>query len=146
MGDNVSLSFTHTRAHDLSSLLVSCAAPYLEKHLEFLNDVTETLLKQQNDAAYALRRQQQAARQREEWIARRRAENEARAAAGLDLLPEEDHSLHFFREQQQKRRDGDNLDSLLISAQIGTYCEQVNKFAGASAGKLFLAGQMQKLA
>jgi len=34
------------------------------------------------------------------------------------------------------------LESLLISNQVNTYCDQINKFAGQSFGKLFL---MQRL-
>ncbi len=106
--------------------------------------MVDSLLKAQNDATYHARRATQMARQKEEWIARRRAENEARAASGLDALPEEDPSMPFFRQHTERGGKGDPLDSLLISAQIGTYCEQVNKFAGSSASKLFLAGQFAK--
>jgi hypothetical protein len=37
----------------------------------------------------------------------------------------------------------DRLASLLVANQIDQYCSQVHQFAGASFGKLFLAGQLQ---
>lgn len=36
------------------------------------------------------------------------------------------------------------MESLLISNQISAYCSQINKFAGSSFEKLFLAGSLQK--
>ncbi|CAN0304560.1 unnamed protein product [Discosporangium mesarthrocarpum] len=36
------------------------------------------------------------------------------------------------------------MESLLISNQINAYCSQINKFAGSSFEKLFLAGSLQK--
>ena len=36
------------------------------------------------------------------------------------------------------------MESLLISNQISAYCTQINKFAGSSFEKLFLAGSLQK--
>ena len=38
----------------------------------------------------------------------------------------------------------DRMASLLVANQIGQYCTQVNRFAGNSFGKLFLAGALQK--
>ena len=73
-----------------------------------------------------------------------RAENEVRKAAGEEALPEEDPSLPFFRPVQQDSRQKDPLDILLMSAQVNNYCSQVNKFAGQSFGKLFLASSLHK--
>lgn len=36
------------------------------------------------------------------------------------------------------------MEGLLISNQISAYCSQINKFAGSSFEKLFLAGSLQK--
>ena len=45
--------------------------PFLEKHLEFLTDVTDGLLRSQLDVSAVQRRMEGQRRQREEWIARR---------------------------------------------------------------------------
>ena len=71
-------------------------------------------------------------------VARQRAENEERVARGEDPLPEvPDPSHPAFRPIPEDAR-ADKLDSLLISAQLSTYCDQVNSFAGLVFGKLFL--------
>jgi translation initiation factor 3 subunit H len=36
------------------------------------------------------------------------------------------------------------MESLLIANQIRSYCDQVDSFAGAGFGKLFLAGGLHK--
>ena len=153
---------------DISRLDLS-SGPYLEKHLEFLTDVTDALLKASYDSAGYQRRLDVQKRQREEWIARRvrvgwegvggfvalcvppqpltlptfppfqRAENELRRANGEPVLPEEDLTLPFFRTLQDSRSGRDPLDSVLMAAQVANYCGQVNKFAGSAFGKLFLA-------
>jgi translation initiation factor 3 subunit H len=59
-------------------------------------------------------------------------------------LPEEDASLPIFRPLPELRNAKDPLDTLLLSAQISNYCGQVNRFAGQSFGKIFLAGSLHK--
>lgn len=95
------------------------------------------------DSTMAARRAEGARRQREEWVTRRRAENEARRSVGQEPLPEEDPSLPFFRPTADARAR-DPLDALLMSSQIATYAGQVNRFAGATFGKLFLAQSLRK--
>jgi len=74
-----------------------------------------------------------------------RADNDARRRAGEPLLPEEDPSLPFFRPLPEVRGGKEaSLDSLLLSAQIASYCGEVSKVAGSSFGKLYLAGALQK--
>lgn len=92
----------------------------------------------------AARRADGQRRQREEWVARRRVENEARRSAGLEALPEEDPSLPFFKPYTDPRGGNrDPLDSLLMAAQISNYAGQVNRFAGQTFGKLFLAQSLR---
>jgi len=38
----------------------------------------------------------------------------------------------------------DRLDALLITAQVGAYCHEINNFAGQSFSKLFLAGKLNE--
>jgi hypothetical protein len=80
-------------------------------------------------------------RQREEWLRLRRKENEKRRAEGLEALPETDASLAFFKPVAD-RSGREPLDTLLLSAQISSYCSSVNKFADQSFGKLFLASHL----
>jgi hypothetical protein len=56
-----------------------------------------------------------------------REENELRRSQGDPLLPEEDPTLPFFRPLPEQRTARDPLDLLLMSAQISSYCGQVNK-------------------
>ena len=61
-----------------------------------------------------------------------------RTQRGEDPLPEEDLSKIFKPLIPPSR-----LDHLLLSEQIKTYCDQVNKFSTQSFGKLFLAQALQ---
>lgn len=120
------------------------SGPFLEKHLELLKDVTEQLLRAQQESSYYQRRLDANARARAEWLARRREENELRRRNKEPLLPEEDPSLPFFRAVDPPRGAKDPLDVALMSANISHYCAQVGKFSGASFGKLFLASSLHK--
>lgn len=83
----------------------------------------------------ALSKQKQAYQQ---WQNRQREENKARRENGDDLLPEEDPE--FFKSVHQPSR----LESLLITKQMNTYCEHINRYAGKSFQKLFLASKFHK--
>ena len=120
------------------------SGPFLEKHLELLKDVTEQLLRAQQESTYYQRRLDPNAKQRADWLARRREENELRRRNKEPLLPEEDPSLPFFRPVDPPRGAKDPLDVSLMSANISHYCAQVGKFSGASFGKLFLASSLHK--
>ena len=67
-------------------------------------------------------------------------ENELRKQRGEAPLPEEDINK-VFRPLQPPPR----LENLLTSAQIETYCDQLNQFASQSFGKLFMAEKVQRL-
>ena len=69
-----------------------------------------------------------------QFLAKRQAENTARKARGEEPLPEEDPSNPAFKPIPKPSR----LDSLLITNQMGAYCQQVNQFCGQSFAKLFL--------
>ncbi len=118
------------------------AAPFLEKHLEYLNELTDTMMK--NQRAHDARLAAHMLRAQDEWRRNRRALNEERIAGGLEALPEEDPSMPYYRQLVELAKSKDPLDHLLTSAQISSYCNQVNRFAGQSFGKLFLAGTLHK--
>lgn len=115
--------------------------PFLEMSLQYLTERVGDLNETQRELQYweakvVTQREKQAA-----WLADRRAENESRIARGLEPKPEEDPSNPLFAPITPKV---DRLDALLVTAQIGKYCEQINKFAGQSFSKLFLTGSLHK--
>lgn len=59
------------------------------------------------------------------------------------MLPETDSSLAIFKPISEAMKI-DRLDALLITAQIGSYCQEINNFAGQSFSKLFLAGKLNE--
>ncbi|TYZ68196.1 hypothetical protein PybrP1_012972 [[Pythium] brassicae (nom. inval.)] len=69
----------------------------------------------------------------QQWQNRQREENKLRRENDQELLPEEDPN--FFKSVHQPSR----LESLLITKQMNTYCEHINRYAGKSFQKLFLA-------
>lgn len=90
--------------------------PYLEKNLEYLCAWVDDLANEQYKVQQELRR--------EKW-------RKKQLAAGASDAGEEG-------------KMPDKLASLLVANQISQYCGQVHSFAGASLGKLFLAGSLQK--
>jgi hypothetical protein len=106
-----------------------------------LQEFTDQFLQAQASARYTASDIASNVRQREEWLRLRRKENEKRRAEGLEALPETDASLAFFKPVAD-RSGREPLDTLLLSAQISSYCSSVNKFADQSFGKLFLASHL----
>lgn len=74
----------------------------------------------------------------QQWQNRQREENKIRRENDDELLPEED--ANFFKSVHQPSR----LESLLITKQMNTYCEHINRYAGKSFQKLFLAQKFHK--
>lgn len=89
--------------------------PYLEKNLEFLCIWVDGLAKEQYDTAQAVKR--------DRWN-RKQQQNDGNAVDEFQA-PE-------------------RISTLLAARQIDEYCSQVHRFTGASFGKLFLAGSLQK--
>jgi translation initiation factor 3 subunit H len=73
------------------------------------------------------------------FIMQRRAENENRKERGESLVPEVDPTNPIFKNQVAAT----SLESLLIEKQISIYTEQINRFAGTSFCKLYLANAIQ---
>ena len=122
---------------DFARLSLS-TVPYLEKHLEVLNDLMTEAAKTSESQAFFHRRAIRLQREKEEWIARRKRENADRLSQGLSMLPEEDLSLHFFQQLRDKALK-DPLEGILSSAQINSYCSSVTKFSHQNFPKLYLA-------
>lgn len=90
---------------------------YLEKNLEYLCAWVDDLSNEQYKFQKEL--------QRDKWRRKQREQGNA-TEEGDDYAPP------------------DRMASLLVSNQIAQYCSQVQHFTGASFGKLFLAGSLQK--
>ncbi|RLN52353.1 hypothetical protein BBJ28_00005649 [Nothophytophthora sp. Chile5] len=74
----------------------------------------------------------------QQWQNRQREENKSRRENGEEPVPEEDPN--FFKSVNQPSR----LESLLITKQMNTYCEHINRYAGKSFQKLFLAAKIHQ--
>jgi len=98
--------------------------PYLEKHLSFLSSWVDDLAAEQHKFQYYTRSLTRGGDRRDKRRARPDPKDLAEGWASADA---------------PKR-----MESLLISNQIRTYCDQVDKFAGAGFSKLFLAGGLHK--
>jgi len=102
-------------------------SPYLEKHLEFLCTWVDDLITEQHKFQYytrSLSRNEKKFRSGNQNASGKKKEEELQAAWSANEAP---------------RR----MESLLISNQIRTYCDQMDKFAGGGFGKLYLAGGLQ---
>lgn len=104
--------------------------PYLEKHLEFLCTWVDDLASEQLKFQFYQRNLSR--NQRYEKKNKDNGEKTNEAAAKT--------TAEGWASSDAPRR----MESLLISNQIRSYCNQVDKFAGSGFGKLFLAGGFHK--
>jgi len=114
---------------------------YLEKNVHLLIEGADELCQ---DAQKLHNYQRNVARQQQQidtYKQRRTQDNDLRKQRGEAPLPDEDINK-IFRPIQPPPR----LDNLLATAQIGTYCDQLNQFGSQSFSKLFIAEQVQKIA
>jgi len=104
--------------------------PYLEKHLEFLCGWVDELASEQFKFQYYTRQLARGDRGEKgrDWKNRRGSAKDAEERA------------EGWASADAPRR----MESLLISNQIRSYCDQMDKFAGGSLGKLYLAGGLHK--
>lgn len=128
-----------TDVPDRETFLSLATGSYLEKSVHLLIEGVDELCQ---DAQKLHNYQRNYARQQQQIDAykqKRTLENETRRNRGEPSLPEEDINK-LFRPIQPPSR----LDNLLMTSQIGTYCEQMNEFASQSFAKLFVAEAVQK--
>lgn len=91
--------------------------PYLEKHLEFLCGWVDDLAAEQQKFQYYSRQ----------------------------LARSKDHKQRSNKKDSWNSSDAPRrMESLLISNQIRSYCDQMDKFASGGLSKLFLAGGLHK--
>jgi len=99
--------------------------PYLEKHLEFLCSWVDDLAAEQSKFQYYMR-------------GLTRGTKDARGR--FEKKKEVVNATEAWASAEAPRR----LNSLLISSQIRTYCNQVDKFADGGFGKLFLVDGLHR--
>eukprot|EP00245_Coleochaete_scutata_P016900 TRINITY_DN8078_c0_g1_i1.p1 TRINITY_DN8078_c0_g1~~TRINITY_DN8078_c0_g1_i1.p1 ORF type:complete len:340 (-),score=78.77 TRINITY_DN8078_c0_g1_i1:576-1595(-) len=107
--------------------------PFMEKNLEFLIECMDDLSMEQQKVQFYNRNVARQEAQRMAWLQKRRSENQARRAAGEELLPEDEVNKVFKPLPEPSR-----LDSYLIINQVSNYCTQINGFASQSVSKMYL--------
>eukprot|EP01119_Soliformovum_irregulare_P019797 TRINITY_DN633_c0_g1_i1.p1 TRINITY_DN633_c0_g1~~TRINITY_DN633_c0_g1_i1.p1 ORF type:complete len:336 (-),score=88.44 TRINITY_DN633_c0_g1_i1:118-1125(-) len=122
------------------SVLNLASNPFLERSLDFLNDGLDDLAQEQNKFQYYQRSLARQQTQQAGWLAKRRNENAARKAQDEPLLPETDPTNPIFKSLAEPSR----LDSLLTTAQINGYCEQIHSYATTALTKTFLFNDLEK--
>lgn len=116
---------------------------FLEKNLGFLIENVQYLVLSSSHLRRWERALSDQRKEQEQWLAKRKEENARRKELGQSALPEEpDSGVAAFKAPTEHVRRG-KLRQLLIFAQSGTQCSQIDKYSGQSIGKLFLAGGMQ---
>lgn len=115
--------------------------PFLEKNMEMLLECVDDLNKEQSQYAY---HQRNASRQQQQLLQKLRMENAQREANGEPMLSEKEMARNPQYAQLLKTSQlPSRLDNLLITNQIESYCQSINKFAGKSFSKLFVANTLQ---
>lgn len=128
-----------TRLPDRETFLSLATGSYLEKSVHRLIEGVDELCQ---DAQKLHNYQRNYANQQhkiEAYKQKKETERNMRIQRGEEPPPEEDLTK-LFRPIQPPSR----LDNLLMTSQIGTYCEQLNEFASQSFAKLFVAEAVQK--
>ncbi|GAB6029931.1 hypothetical protein CHUAL_005627 [Chamberlinius hualienensis] len=108
------------------------------KSMRSLMDSVEELTQETNKVLNHQRqvvKQQQA---KQQFLQKRAQENAARLSRGEPPLPEDEVNKLFKPIPPPGR-----LDSLLLSGQISSYCNQISQFSTQSIGKLFVAEALQ---
>ena len=117
--------------------------PFLEKNLEFLCECVDDLAAEQSKFQYYQRQVQRQLVSRRQHEQKRKLEEQQRQLAGEPPLPPEDTSNNpLYKPIPAPSR----LESLLITNQINSYCQQINQYSAKSFGKLFLADSVQAVA
>lgn len=111
---------------------------FLELNLQFVLDRVSELAAMQRETSYWEKEIHRKRSQQQMAAEARALQNKERIKAGEEPYPEEEpRSLEGIAKV-------DRLDTLLLTAQVGKYCDQINRFAGQSFSKLFLAGSLHK--
>mmetsp|Transcript_13127 Transcript_13127/g.35734 ORF Transcript_13127/g.35734 Transcript_13127/m.35734 type:complete len:340 (-) Transcript_13127:121-1140(-) len=112
--------------------------PFMEKNIQSLIDCVDDLVGEQQKVTMYHKNVARQAQQVAAWLQKRRQENQARRAAGEELLPEEDPTL--FKPLPEPNL----LDNYLVTSQISTFCDQLNTASMGTIEKLYVADALQK--
>ena len=112
--------------------------PYLEKHVESLQDELDDMIGEMAKMHDYLKGAQLVKQKRMKWIQERKATNRERKKSGLELLPEDDSGLDVKTQPEPSR-----LNALLVTKQISSYCDQINSYMTNSKIKLDVARTFQ---
>jgi len=116
------------------------SSAFLESHLEQLLGCVGELQNEQGRFQIWQRNVYKQQLQQQTFLTKRKADNQARKAQGLEVLPETQSELEvenpqLFRLPQEPSR----LESLLITNQINHHCQDILRFGGQSVSKFFAA-------
>lgn len=115
--------------------------PYLEKHLEYLCSWVDDLSTEQHKFQYYTRNLSRTISRNE----KKSKKDEAAASGKTATEPATSmEDAKTFEEGWNCVEAPRRLESLLVTNQIRSYCDQVDKFAGGGFGKLFLTGGLHK--
>jgi len=119
------------------------STPFIEKNLGVLSDVIDEYSSEQAKFQF---HQRQVARQKanqQNYLQKRSQENENRAAAGQDALPDDDRSKNpLFKPIAPPSR----LESYLLWNQIAHYSEQITSASSQAFTKLYAVEALQQSA
>lgn len=112
--------------------------PFMEKNVQSLIECVDDLIAEQQKVTMYHKNVARQAQQMAAWLQKRKQENQARRAAGEELLPEEDPTL--FKPIPEPSL----VDNYLISNQLSTYCDQLNMASTQSMQKLYAMEAIQR--
>jgi len=115
--------------------------PFLEKNFECMIESIEQLSQESSRFQYHQRQLSRQIAQQSQFLQKRKAENETRKRSGLPPLSDDDLSNNsLFKPLQEPAR----FESLLISSQIGNYCNEITNFCGQSFNNHFMIRSLQQ--
>ncbi|GAB4818778.1 hypothetical protein N2152v2_005824 [Parachlorella kessleri] len=129
-----------TTQQDFDRLNLSIA-PVLEKNMEFLNDCLDDLMVEQNKLSVYQQQYRRLQQQIAQFKLQRVQENRMRVAAGEEKLPEDPPEGMF-----KPVAEPNQLDSMLLSNQMSSYCDHINTASKQTVEKLHLMEALQQKA
>lgn len=114
-------------------------AQLLEKNLEYLNDCLDDVMVEQGKLSMYQQQQRRQLQAVAQFKVQRRQENMARRAAGEEPLPEDPPEGMF-----KAVAEPNQLDNMLLSNQMASYCQHINSATQQALSKLTLMEGLQK--
>jgi translation initiation factor 3 subunit H len=118
------------------------AAPVMEHNLECLNECLDELGAEQNKLSRYANDMRKHYQNIQQWTLKRKAENVARRAAGEEPLPEEPSEGDV---QSKRPAEPNQLENMLLSNQMSSFCDQISAVAAQTLEKLSLLEDLHRL-